>query len=149
MKVADNQLRLESVKLAEIVDRPLERVARLRRIEIADVLTQPDLAAESYGHRTLQMATDRQHRLQVVGHSYRKWRIASGAAHDVRTIRHTNDRIVARASDGPVVQNEDIGDLLQAGKGVVVVDDNRLAGEVPARGHQWKRIVRHEQMVYR
>jgi hypothetical protein len=44
VKIADNHLGCESIELAEVLDGSLEGIARFGRIEIADVLTEPDLS---------------------------------------------------------------------------------------------------------
>jgi hypothetical protein len=66
----------------------------------------------------------------------------------MRAVNHSYDGIVAGASDGPVVQNEDIGHVLQTSEGFVVVDCNRLARKISARGDKGKWMMRHQQMVH-
>jgi hypothetical protein len=75
------------------------------------------------------MPANGQHGAQIIGHHHRKRCVAARTAQDLWAVYEPDHGIVTGASDGPVVQNEDVGDILQTIKGLVVVDRNRLARE--------------------
>ena len=150
MQVAGDHLRLEAVEAAEVVDGALERLARLGRIEVADVLAHEDLPADGDGHRVLQVSAHGQHGRQVAR------RRAPAAAHSLARgaersapARHAHHRVVAGPRDRAVVHQEDVGDLIQPLAGLIVVDGDRLVAAIAAGGDDREGTLGHQQMVQR
>ena len=51
--------------------------------------------------------------------------------------------------DGPVVDEEDIGDAAEPLQRLAFIGANRLVAQIAARGDDWETQLRHQQMVQR
>jgi len=110
MEVAGDQLGLEAVKPAEIVDGALEGAARLERVQVADVLADDDLTAARDGDGVLEMAAHGEHGGQFPAHADRQRRVAARPPHDaLAAARDAHDGVVGRTRDRAVVSEKDVG----------------------------------------
>ena len=83
VKVADNHFWFESVEVAELRDGSVKGVARFLRTEIAYVLTEPYLPAETDCDRALEMSANGEGRPQIMGYYHWKRGESAGAAQDL------------------------------------------------------------------
>ena len=77
-------------------------------------------------------------------------RITAGAAQDQLAIQHdADDGIIYVPHDGPVMNQEQVGDAAQPFQGFALINADRLVAQVAARGHDGKRKFGQQQMMER
>ncbi len=108
------------------------------RIEIAEVLAHHHLAAERQRDGALELPAEREHaRRGRPGEPERQRREAARATEDHRAPRpDAHHRVVDRPHDRPIVDEEQVGDVAEPRERLVVVDADRLLGEVAARADE-------------
>jgi len=81
---------------------------------------------------------------------HRQWSVSARAAENLRTAAtDAHDRIIAGTRNRPVVQNENIGDVLQALASLLVLDGDWLISPISARGNYREGVLRHQQVMDR
>ena len=149
MEIANHESGRRVMEADDIGDSAIVCVAGLDRIEVADVRAQHDAIGGSEGNCCLQVAAEGQHtRGELRGN--RRWRVAAGAPDDLRPARdYTDDRIVHRAHDWPVMDEEQVGDAGKALQGFALVDDDGLVGAVAAGRDDRKAEVGEQKLMQR
>ena len=162
VQVANHQARLGVVKRLQVRHCPAESRVSLPRLQVADVLADERLATNRQGYGILQMRAYGQYRRRVsrilrggarlglVPHRQRhgQRRVAAGAPQHQFAVQHNaNHRIVHVTDDGPVVDQEDIGDAMQPFQRFPLVGTERLVAEIAAGGDNGKAQLAHQQVV--
>ncbi len=150
MQIVHDRRRHRPVEVEKVENHALEGGMGLRRLHVAQVLRQEDLLADTHRGGRLLMRAGGDEAGELLRRENRQWCVAAGPAQQLRpAVEEPRDAVVDMAGDRPVVQQEEIGDAAlaaEASQRFVVVDRDRLAGEVAARRHQGK-IHRREQQV--
>ncbi len=137
VKIVGDQTRLGVVQTLDILDRVTIGIARLGRVEIAEMLAEHHARIGAERHRCLEVAADGE---DTGRHAARRdgRRISARSPHDHRSAGHdANDRIVHRPRDRPVVHEEQVGDTGQTVQRLGPVDADWLVGAVAAgRDHR-------------
>ncbi len=153
MQIGGDDFRLGVVELLEVGNDTPERIVRLFRFQIADVLAEENLIADGEGDGVFQMCSDGKEILHFrfcIFNFNRQRRVAASAAQNHFTVQHhAHDRIIHMADDGAVVDQKHIGDVAQAFKGLAFICANRFVAQVAARGHDRKAQFCQQQMVER
>jgi hypothetical protein len=142
MQIAGNELGLEPVQPAQVVDGVLECAARFDGIEVSDVLAKVDVAAGRYRHRVLHVGPHREHARQRSRDTNRQRRIAARPAqHHLAAARDAHDRIVAGSRDGTRVRDEHVRDPPEPRVRIVFSGHDGIAAEVAAgRDHRVREL---------
>ena len=111
MQVSDDRCRNKVEEPYQMRRRPVERVERLERAHVADVLAHDRLIVAGQAERGLEFAANRENGRPAAGQSDRQRRVAAGAADRQRQTGHTShDRVVARHVNLPIVHEEAVGE---------------------------------------
>ena len=120
-------------------------------LEVAEVLALVGVGASGEGEDGLHLAADGEQRRRVEGQGDGKRDVAAGAADELGLAGDDGgDGVVSALEDFAIVEEEAVGDAVEAGAGFVVVDTDGLVGEVGA-GHDegGEAAVGKEQVVER
>jgi len=150
MEIARHFSRRRFVEVLQYEDRLLECLARLQRFEIADVLA--DYGRSVVGQATVffRWAPTARIGRSKAGLGDRPGRVAAGAPHDHRLAPdNADDGIVDMTRDGPIVDEEDIGDSAQPSHRFVFIRADRFVGKIPAGGHHGETEFLHQNVVER
>ena len=115
-------------------------------VEVAEVRREERLAAARDAERALQLGARGDDRPGGARERQRGGRVPARAA---ERERGAHDGVLAAAVDRPVVREEGVGDPAEPRPRLVVVEGDRLVGEVPARQHERAAEVGREQVVER
>src|SRR5579872_7134567 len=144
MKIAGDDLGLETVEAAEIVDRFLEGTSGLYGFEVADVLAEKDVLADADRDCVFEMATDREHRREFARHPNSKRCVSTGTAENSGAAsREAHDGIVTGAHDGAIVHQKMVGDVFEAHCCFVIRDGDGLVAAIAAGGDQRESALLH------
>ncbi len=135
-QVASHCLRSDAGEVEQVVGRLLQRLAGQRVVERADVLRHEGVLAAQHGGGGLHIGAQRQYRRAVQRQRHRVRHKAASAAEQQRPPPlQRYHAIVATSDDGAVMQQEDVGYLVQPFAGLLVAGDDGLAGQVGAAHH--------------
>ncbi len=109
--VAHHRLWLQIVQPEEVVDDAAKGLEGLGGLQVADVLADEDLGVGRDGYRVLEMRAHRQQGREGAPDLDRKGGVAARASQDqFASQEHPGDRVVHVPSNGPVVDQEEVGD---------------------------------------
>ena len=148
MQIVSNHLGLHFQDSLEVLDGFFEKAIAFQIFQVADVLAQERFAATHHAHGVFQFAANRQDRLRFVfqrdGHGNKPAR----AAQLLRLARSdAHDGIVAPPQDVAIVNQERIGNAVQALHGLLIIDRDWLLAEVAAGHHQRLKFAAGEQQM--
>ena len=150
MQVVSDENGRSVVEPREVGDHARERVHRLRRLEVADVLGEEDLAADAERDGGLHVRAHREDDGKLLGHADGQRREAAGAAQDPRRSRDDPRHAVVHVPlDRPVVNEKEVGHVAEPLEGLALVDADRLLAPVAARGDEREVDLTKQQMVER
>jgi len=149
VEVVDDDLRFDAQQLLQVADGVAEEGKGFGIVELADMLTEKDLAPPGQGDGVLQFATDREQGFgERAGEQDRLGDVAAAPAHDHgRPGGHTDDGVVAALQDFAIMQQKGVGNPAQARQGLLIADGDRFLAEVAAGHDQHGQGPGQEQMV--
>ena len=139
MQVVGHEFRLDREQPLEVGDALLERPQGLVVLKVADVVANPRPRALGHAERVLELGATGKHgtRRAPTGEGYGRRDVSARAPEHHRACQTSaHDRVVGARLDWPVVDEDGIGDVLQALEGVLVAVSDRLVGHVAAREHE-------------
>ena len=114
------------------------------------MLADEDLSAFAHSNCVLEMSTDGNGLRQFVACDHRQRRVAASPADQLRcALNDSGDRVVDMALDWPVVNQEAVGDSSETIESFVLVDTERLFGEIAAGGDNRTIQFAHQNEVQR
>jgi hypothetical protein len=132
MEIVGHGLRRHAVERDHVLAGVLEGGEGLGRVQVPDVRSQEHAAVDRQSHRALQMRThgkDGRHRF---GQEHGEGGEPPGAPGDAEGPRgHHPHAVVEVTRDGAVVDQQTVGDPVEACQGVPLVRADRLVGQVP------------------
>lgn len=150
VKVAGHSHRSQAMQASQPVNSACKGSPRLRPVEVADMRAEKDLAGETGGYRALHVAAERQNR-PIEGRQRHRQRSISPRPpqHGFASADHPHHRVVDRAQDRPVVDQEQIGNAAEPLERLGFVGDNGLAAPIAAGGDDGKSEIAQQQMMER
>ena len=162
VQVADHQARLGLVQLLQVRGDPAEGRIGLPRFQIAYELADEDPRPHCQRHRILQVPAHGEDgrilarlRLRYISpgfssHEHRQGRIAAGAPqHQLPAQHDADDRIIYVPDNRAVMDQEEVGDAVEALQRLALIGAERLVAEVPASGHNRKVELAQQQVMQR
>ena len=147
--VGDRQRRPVEQAL-QLADGLLEPAEGGEVVEVAQVLRDDRLAAFGQADGDLHLGADRQHGGPTHGQLDRLGRVPAAPAQRARRPRHdAHDRVVHPGVDGPIVEQEAVGQRTQPLERVGVLAGDRLLAAVAAGHHLQGRPQVGEQLLQR
>ena len=114
-----------------------EGLQRGEVVHVTDVPAQPGVSAGADREGVLQVAAGGQRRPDRHRHRDRQGCVAARPAHrKLIMVDHPEDGVVAGHLDRSVVLEPAVGEGLEAHPGVLIIGDDRLAGQIAAGHHQ-------------
>jgi len=133
--VVGDDLRRDAEQAFHVGDAVLVGAQRVVVGQVADVLADEGVRVAGQAKGVLQLRTSRQQRRGLEGQRHRVGRVAARATQGQHAaLAGADDGIIAADVNGPVVQQEGVGQRAEPGQRVVVVGGDWLLAEVAA-GH--------------
>ena len=150
MQVADRPSRRYALQRNKIGDGGVEAPARGRGNKIAQMLAHDHAAGCSEGDGGLEMSAEGQRGIARAGSGHQRGGMAARTTQDLRAATDDlHDRIVERAHDGPVVDEEQVRDPAESLDRLGLVDHDGVLGQIAAGGDHGEAEVGHQEMMQR
>ncbi len=148
MEIARDDFRPRAEECKHVAYGSLVEECPLEAVQVPEVLTDDDLPVHRKGDGALQLSSEGEDRGCRFRETQPERRETACAPEHREALRiEPDDRVVHRADDRSVMDEEDVGDTSQALESLGRVDAHRLIGEIAARADEGARGALDEQAV--
>src|SRR3990172_1930360 len=138
------------IQFLKILDHRLKRVERLLRLQVADMLADECIAAQTKRNGIFQMSAHGERRMLFSRDGNGQRGISACPTQDELPPEHdAHDGIIDVSDNRPIVDEKHVGYSVQSLQGLLLLNANRLIREVAACGNDRKTEIPHKDVMQR